>query len=85
MLLEEDDKKEEEPVAEDPYALVGSRGAEYGGECDLLYDQFELKSVVAKQHQIILLNVRNGFPICAAYFLCSNAIEMFAKYKGDLQ
>lgn len=61
MLLEEDDRKEEESVAEDPYTLVGSRRAEYGGTCDLLYDQFEMKSVVTKHHQIILLNVRSQF------------------------
>ena len=82
MLLEEDDKKEEEPVAEDPYALVGSRGAEYGGGCDLLYDQFELKSVVAKQHQIILLNVRILISYIPTFCVL---IEMLAKYKRNLQ
>jgi WD40 repeat protein len=39
----------------EPYALYGSRASEYGASVELLYDQFELLSPVAKRHQIILL------------------------------
>ena len=41
----------------DPDALLGSHGAQYGGESDLLYDQFELHSSVTKKQQIVLLEV----------------------------
>ena len=45
----------------EPYALVGSRGVEFGGGegSQYLYEQFELMSTVAKKHQIILLQVNN--------------------------
>ena len=37
----------------DPFALVGSKAAMCGGDCDLLYDQFELYSVERMKHQIL--------------------------------
>ena len=63
-LLDEDDLLEGAEQAQngeegpgDPDALLGSHGAQYGGGSELLYDQFQLHSVVAKKHQIVLLDV----------------------------
>ena len=55
-LEEEEDNKGTGEMSE-PCALVGSRGDEYGGESEYLYDQFELVTTVAKEHQIVLLQV----------------------------
>ena len=46
-----------EEEGEDPAVLQGSRGAHLGGECELLYNQFELYSPVSKAHQLVLLEV----------------------------
>ena len=56
-------------AAADPAALMGSRGDKYGGECPLLYNQFELVSPVAKKHQIILLQVNNIAVECKTSYL----------------
>ena len=50
--------KEGEGEEGDISALYGSHGPKYGGRCDLLYNQFELHSPVARKHQIILLQVK---------------------------
>ena len=54
------DEKNESGAAAggDPLALEGSRGSEYGKNADLLYNQFELLSIVARKNQIILLQAR---------------------------
>ena len=52
---EQAQKGEEDPG--DPDALLGSHGAQYGGGSELLYDQFQLQSFVAKKHQTVLLEV----------------------------
>lgn len=57
LLGEEKEQTSSEEGPGDPDALRGSRGAQYGGECELLYSQFELHSPVAKKHQIELLQV----------------------------
>lgn len=59
---EEDIKERQTQVKEDegksdPCAFLGSHRDLYGGECDLLIDQFQLHSQVYKKHQIILLEV----------------------------
>ena len=52
---------EPEDGTPDPFALVGSQAAKYGGGSDLLYDQFELFSCERMRHQIVLLKdcIRN--------------------------
>ena len=62
MVLGEEEEEGEgdthaQEEGEDAAALFGSHGPKYGGGCDLLYDQFELHSPVAKKHQIVLLQV----------------------------
>lgn len=57
-----EDEKEE--IESDTSALYGSHGPKFGGGCDLLYDQFELHSPVAKKHQIILLKVNGVMVTC---------------------
>lgn len=66
-LLDEDDylvegkDKQSQPKEDedkgDPNALLGSHRALYGGECDLLANQFELHSQVTKKHHMVLLKV----------------------------
>ena len=48
--------EEEEPEG-DPCSLLGSVGSLYGGESQLLYNQFELNSPVVRKHQMLLLQV----------------------------
>ena len=62
MVLGEEEEEGEgdtraQEEGEDAAALFGSHGPKYGGGCDLLYNQFELHSPVAKKHQIVLLQV----------------------------
>lgn len=57
LLGEEKEQTSQEEGPGDPDALRGSRGAQYGGECELLYSQFELHSPIAKKHQMELLQV----------------------------
>ena len=54
----------------DPLALEGSRGSEYGKNADLLYNQFELLSIVAKKNQIILLQARHL--LLSSLFICAD-------------
>ena len=54
---EEEDRRDGGGETSEPYALFGSRGEEYGGKSEFLYDQFELMSTVSKEHQIVLLQV----------------------------
>lgn len=72
-LLGEGDKDEDQPGKEeekgDSDALLGSHGPKYGGGCELLYDQFELHSPVAKKHQIVLLEV-SDIVTCTLYQMC---------------
>lgn len=51
---------EEEQIEEemgDPNSMLGSHGAQLGGESKLLCDQFHIHSPVMKKHQIVLLEV----------------------------
>ena len=71
LLLDEEElgekgKGQEEEEEGDPDALKGSHGAQYGGESELYYDQFELHSPVAKSHQIVLLEVSHSQASCPA-------------------
>ena len=70
-LLGEGDKEEDQPGKEeekgDSDALFGSHGPKYGGGCELLYEQFELHSPVAKKHQIVLLEVSDTIVTCTLY------------------
>eukprot|EP00731_Ephydatia_muelleri_P020647 Em0013g374a len=52
---EEAEGKQEVKEQGDPDALKGSHGSRYGGDCDLLRDQFELYSLVSKKQQMCLL------------------------------
>lgn len=52
---EEGDSKQDTKEQGDPDALKGSHGSRYGGDCDLLRDQFELYSPVSKKQQMCLL------------------------------
>ena len=61
---EEAEGKQEVKEQGDPDALKGSHGSRYGGDCDLLRDQFELYSPVSKKQQMCLLQV------CILYNRC---------------
>ena len=41
----------------DPDALLGSHAAQVGGDDELLYQQFNIHSSIARKHQIVLLEV----------------------------
>ena len=57
LLGEGREQASQEEGPGDPDALRGSRGAQYGGESELLYSQFELHSPATKKNQIELLEV----------------------------
>ena len=68
---------------EDTSALCGSHGAKFGGGCDVLYNQFELHSPVAKRHQIILLQVYND---CVHTCMLFHSVAgMFVSHCRDIQ
>ena len=67
LLGEEKEQTSQEEGPGDPDALRGSRGAQYGGECELLYSQFELHSPIAKKHQMELLQVSG--PLAGSYIM----------------
>ena len=59
-MIEDDELVGEEKIEEemgDPNSMLGSHGAQLGGESKLLCDQFHLHSPVMKKHQIVLLEV----------------------------
>lgn len=57
--MEERTKQQQNQELEkgNPEALLGSHAAQVGGDNELLYDQFNLHSSIAKKHQILLLEV----------------------------
>lgn len=50
-------QRQQEEEKGDPDALLGSHAAQLGGASELLYDQFDLHSSVARKHQVVLLEV----------------------------
>lgn len=49
--------KQQQEGKGDTNALLGSHAAQLGGACELLYDQFNLYSSLARKHQIMILEV----------------------------
>ena len=74
--MEERTKQQQNQELEkgNPEALLGSHAAQIGGDNELLYDQFNLHSSIAKKHQILLLEV---WRMDLALFNTSSNIKKF--------
>ncbi len=63
--MDDGDKTQNDKIDDDnsdENSLIGSYGAQLGGESEYLCDQFQIHSPVMKKHQIVLLEVYTMIP-----------------------